>query len=111
MKTATRYDFNTLTSEERMLRFKQCDAERRTIVEKNGLQYTPISLPKDFELGSDFDVIFGHFESEELNLKGDLRKPHSDPRRRLCSDVWNLARDVTIWEHFDACVVLVNMRC
>jgi hypothetical protein len=73
-------------------------AKLKETMESLGYPFTPPSMSPEMEKAFmegetfNYDIVFGHFETEGLNLKGDLRKHHTEAPHRLISGVWDLMR-------------------
>ena len=77
----------------------------KALVESAGFDFTHPSLPGDFVHGHSCNLVFGHFETEELGLHGDLRALHGSDGPRLKSGVWELLRVCLGDDLFQQCIL------
>ena len=62
-------------------KYKKKEKQLQNKVERMGMVYTPLSLAPTFsfyDLNADHALVFGNYETLGVNLKGDLRKSHTD---------------------------------
>jgi len=85
----------------------ELQARQRAIIMAKGKQYTPMVIPPEFRVGSEFNVAVGHFETKGLNLLGNLIAQRTDGSLR--SGVWDLLRCGVGSETFQS-LVIFNIR-